>query len=241
MNSQTQLFALRQSCLTCFNSFLLFFPCFSNMVCTASTAMVSHGLVTIWRWWHWTPMAHEPTQRKLGKQWRILHGITTFPFPRWWFQGNFTLIWERFLFISACMSYSTYMDICIYFIDIYIYMGLYAHTIFPHDMGWKAPLFEVSGSQVVITCFCYMMLCHMCGCLGVGGHGYITSSWVSYLHFIGTVGATKRWHFQVMGCLFVIVSRWMAQRFITCHLLQKRWCRHASRPWLLVLRGWPCI
>ena len=55
-------------------------------------------------------MAHEPTQRKLGKQWIILHGITTFPFPRWWVQGNFTLIWGRFLFISTCMNYSTYMS-----------------------------------------------------------------------------------------------------------------------------------
>ena len=168
-------------------------------------------------------------------------GLRRFPF----LGGGFKVISPLFgrgsyLLVHVWVTLLTW-DICIYFIDIYIYMGLYAHTIFPHDMGWKAPLFEVSGSQVVITCFCYMMLCHMCGCLGVGGHGYITSSWVSYLHFIGTVGATKRWHFQVMGCLFVIVSRWMAQRFITCHLLQKRWCRHASRPWLLVLRGWPCI
>ena len=124
-------------------------------------------------------------------------GLRHFPFlgggfkviSPWFGEGSYLLVHVWITLLTW-----TYFIIC-------VCMGLYANTIFPHDMGWKAPLFEVSGSQVGITFFCYMMLCHMCGCLGVGGHWYITSSWVRLFAFYWNCWCDKTVTFSSDGML----------------------------------------
>lgn len=69
-------------------------------------------------------------------------------------------------------------------------MGLYANTIFPHDMGSTTPLFEVSGSQVGIT-FCL---------------SYVRLPW----------SGRSRIHHKLMGELFACYWNCWCDKTVTC-------------------------
>ena len=170
--ARLKLFALRQSCLICFNSFLLFFHVFPTWCALRPLPWF------LWRYGGgdigrpWLMSQHNGSWASSGE---FYMGLQRFPFlgggfkviSPWFGEGSYLLVHVWITLLTW-----TYVYTYLYILYIYMYGIICKYYFSTWLMDWKAPLFEVSGSQV-----------GMCRCLGVGGHGYITSSWVRLVAF----------------------------------------------------------